>query len=249
MEEWSSELGESGEVLAEWSRSGPSLEQLQCRQDPFSVQQVDVAAMCAPTYVWARDQEPPRVELLPLLPLFVEAEAPEYGSLVVVNRQSSFYALNELDQALWCYNDDCSLSGYYSVRDRFQGKVPRLTGPSGGHYQSMQWVRDGRADACAIDSNGWVFLSAQEPELTSQLRVVGELGPYPAQPFVVSTAHCSERQQEIAEALQRVAMNQAFLDSMDQRFGFRRFVKVDDSNFEGIRTLLGRLNVRTLGAE
>ena len=245
VEEWSSELGEPGEAVAEWSRSGPTLDQLCRHQDPFSTQEIDVAAMCAPTYVWASDQDPPRVGLLPLLPLFVEGEAPEYSSLVVVKQESSFRDLQGLEHATWCYNDDCSLSGYYSVLDHFQGRKPRLKSPSGGHYQSMQWVAEGQADACAVDSNGWVFLCAQEPELAARLRVVGELGPYPAQPFVVSTKHSEQRRQEIAGALFRISEKPEFLERLREDFSFHHFVKVGDHHFKGIRTLMDHLGVRT----
>lgn len=241
---WSTELGEAGQVVAEWTRSGPSLDQLRSCQDPFSVQGVDVAAMCAPTYIWAVDQVPPRVCILPLLPLFGGGDSAEYSSLVVVRKESVFHGLDDLDQALWCFNDACSLSGYYSLLDHFQGRACRLSGPSGGHYQSMHWVAEGKADAAAVDSNGWVFLGAEEPELARRLRVVGELGPYPAQPFVVSSEHGSDRRAEIARALRKIACNESLTERLREKYGFHRFVEVSDLHFDGVRALMDRLQVR-----
>jgi ABC-type phosphate/phosphonate transport system substrate-binding protein len=59
---------------------------------------------------------------------------------------------------------------------------------TGGHPASMSLVRDGGADAAAIDGVTFAFFADHRPEAVAGLRVLTETVPSPAIPFVTSPA-------------------------------------------------------------
>jgi ABC-type phosphate/phosphonate transport system substrate-binding protein len=59
---------------------------------------------------------------------------------------------------------------------------------TGGHPASMALVRDGGADAAAIDGVTFACFADHRPDVTAGLRVLAETPPSPAIPFVTSRA-------------------------------------------------------------
>src|SRR5215207_6710855 len=159
-------------------------------------EEADVAFMCAPSFIWLRDLQPPPVELLGVLPVFDDERnqgKPLYFCDVVVRNDAPIHAFSELEGSSWAYNDACSLSGYYSLLDKLahSGADESFFDDvfcSGSHLNSIEAVLSGKADAAAIDSNVLRIRLREAPALRNKLRVIESWGPYPIQPVVVSSA-------------------------------------------------------------
>jgi phosphonate transport system substrate-binding protein len=198
----------------ETSISGP----LEGDDDPFADGRADVGFVCAPTYRWMRE----RVTLLPaLVPLDARAGGrPVYFADVVVRADSLIEHFDELRGRRWAYNDRNSKSGWFTMLDRVGGDTSFFSAlvHSGSHLQSLDAVREGRADAAAIDSNAL----ARQPR--GDLRVIESWGPLPIQPVIVRNGVDDALKARIADALLSI-------DGLEP-FGFARFARVAASDYE-----------------
>src|SRR5215212_6087395 len=124
-------------------------------------EEADVAFMCAPSFIWLRDLQPPPMELLGVLPVFDDERnqgKPLYFCDVVVRNDAPIHAFSELEGGSWAYNDACSLSGYYSLLNKLaeSGAGESFFDNiffSGFHLGSIEAVFSGEADSAAIFFN------------------------------------------------------------------------------------------------
>ncbi len=66
---------------------------------------------------------------------------------------------------------------------------------TGSHHNSIQMIRDNRADVAAIDSIVLHHYKNQSPaETSSELHTLAYLGPFPVQPIVINTRLPGEEQ-------------------------------------------------------
>lgn len=150
---------------------------------------------------------------------------PIYFSDVVVRADSPYQSFSDLRGARWCYNEPGSHSGYNVVRaylgrngwDRFFASAEE----SGSHLASLDWIRQGRADASAIDTT--------VPESLEGLRVIQTLGPSPIQPAVASLGLAPEVRQALRTALLRVRLHDQVMT---------HFAPVTDADYDPIRSML-----------
>ncbi|MDQ3942045.1 MAG: PhnD/SsuA/transferrin family substrate-binding protein [Actinomycetota bacterium] len=201
-------------------------------------EEADVAFMCAPSFIWLRDLQPPPVELLGVLPVFDDERnqgQPVYFCDVVVRNDGPIHAFSELEGGSWAYNDACSLSGYYSLLnklaesdldERFFDRIFC----SGSHLDSIEAVLSGEADAAAIDSNVLKIRHREVPALRSKLRVIESWGPFPIQPLVVSSALHPDLKQRLRAAFLATEENQRTHQILKE-FGLTRFVVVDQGDY------------------
>lgn len=75
---------------------------------------------------------------------------------------------------------------------------------SGGHRESLRWLREGRADLAAIDSVTFAYLARDASHEVAGLRVVARSAPSPTLPYITSAGVSADQ----AEAL-RAVMNQS----------------------------------------
>jgi phosphonate transport system substrate-binding protein len=211
---------------------------------------VDVAFMCAPSFIWLRRLRPPPAELLGVAPVFDDernAGRPVYFCDVIVRDDAPIQTFSDLRGSAWAYNDKSSLSGYYGLLDKLaaSGKDENFFGSvtcSGSHLNSIQAVLQGQADAAAIDSNVLRIQLRELPTLRNTLRVIESWGPYPIQPIVVnSNLHPNLKDQLRAAFL--ATNNNDRTRRVLQRFGLSHFVAVDHETYnldayENLATLL-----------
>lgn len=78
-------------------------------------------------------------------------------------------------------NSLTSRSGCFALLEwlKEQGSKPVSIEVSGSHQESLQWLKQNRADLAAIDAQSWNFLT------TDQLHIIGRSRPAPAPPFVM----------------------------------------------------------------
>jgi phosphonate transport system substrate-binding protein len=201
-------------------------------------EEADVAFMCAPSFIWLRDLQPPPVELLGALPVFDDERnqgKPVYFCDVVVRYDAPFQAFSELEGGSWAYNDACSLSGYYSLLNKLaeSGADESFFDNilcSGSHLNSIEAVLSGKADAAAIDSNVLRIHFREAPALRNKLRVIESWGPYPIQPVVVNSALHPELKQRLRAAFLTTEQDQQTRRTLKQ-FGLSRFVAADPEDY------------------
>ena len=201
-------------------------------------EEVDVAFMCAPSFIWLRDLQPPPAELLGALPVFDDERnqgKPVYFCDVVVRNDAPIHAFSELEGGSWAYNDACSLSGYYSLLNKLaesgadEGFFDNIR-CSGSHLASMEAVLGGEADAAAIDSNVLRIRLREVPALRGKLRVIESWGPFPIQPLVVRSALATDLKQRLRAAFLATEENQRTHQILKE-FGLTRFVVVDQGDY------------------
>ena len=201
-------------------------------------EEADVAFMCAPSFIWLRDLQPPPVELLGVLPVFDDERnqgQPVYFCDVVVRNDAPIHAFSELEGGSWAYNDACSLSGYYSLLNKLaESDVDETYFDnifcSGSHLDSIEAVLSGEADAAAIDSNVLRIRHREAPALRSKLRVIESWGPFPIQPLVVRSALATDLKQRLRTAFLATEENQRTHQILKE-FGLTRFVVADQGDY------------------
>jgi phosphonate transport system substrate-binding protein len=189
--------------------------------DPFSLGEADVGFMCAPGLFWLKDV----VELVGAAPVFDDPRAngrPVYFADVVVPASSGVRSLAELRGTLCCYNDECSLSGYYSLVRATGPRFFRALVASGSHLKSLDMLRDGHVDAAAIDST---VLRLRSGALGDSLRVVESLGPFPIQPIVARASLPASLRRDLAQALLTFDVSEL------AHYGLVRFAPVSDADY------------------
>ena len=195
---------------------------------------VDVAFMCAPSFIWLRRLRPPPAELLGVAPVFDDernAGRPVYFCDVIVRDEAPIQTFSDLRGSAWAYNDKSSLSGYYGLLDKLaaSGKDENFFGSvtcSGSHLNSIQAVLQGQADAAAIDSNVLRIRLRETPTLRNTLRVIESWGPYPIQPIVVNANLHPNLKDQLRAAFFAANYNDHTRRVL-QWFGLSHFVTVD----------------------
>ena len=123
-------------------------------------------------------------------------EGYQYSSVVVVRASSRATALDDFQDAVCAFNSPDSQSGYNALRAsiapiaggrRFFGH----TIETGSHAASIEAVRDGRADVCAVDCVTWALLARHRPGFVDGLAVLRFTEPAPGLPFVTAR-DCSD---------------------------------------------------------
>lgn len=122
----------------------------------------------------------------------------EYSSRLIVAEHSPFKTLADLRGSVAVINGEDSHSGMNALRhavaplaengDFFRGIVV-----SGGHVNSVEFVRDGRADIAAIDPVTWAHLADEHPERLTQIRTLGWTASAPGLPLIGSLSLSTEQ--------------------------------------------------------
>lgn len=210
-------LREPVELTFETRTSGP----IEGEPDAFSHGEIDIAFLCAPTYLWLERAGLARLLAAPV-PTDPRAEGrPVYYSEVVVARDCTATSLEALRTLRWALNDPASLSGYRCVVDAIGAPSSAIV--SGSHLASLELVRTGVADAAAIDSN----VLAMHP-LDGRLRVAASLGPHPIQPVVARADLDGELVERVQQAL--LTLETRAPDRLTP-FGFAGFTTIDHAHY------------------
>ena len=123
-------------------------------------------------------------------------DGPRYSSVVVVRASSRAATLGDLRGTVCAFNARDSQSGYNALRAAvapFAGGRPcfAATVETGAHAASIEAVRGGCADVCAVDCVTWALLARHRPASLSGLVVLARTEPVPGLPFVTGRG-CSD---------------------------------------------------------
>ena len=135
-------------------------------------------------------------------------EGHRYSSAVVVRASSRVAALGELRGSVCAFNSSDSQSGYNALRAAIApiaegGRFFGHTIETGSHAASIDAVRDGRADVCAVDCVTWALLSRHRPLFVDGLDALQFTEPTPGLPFVTAWDCSDATLGRIRGALQR----------------------------------------------
>ena len=148
-----------------------------------------------------------------------------YCSLVLVAEsflpQAQSFA--QLRGTSLAFNSEDSQSGFNCLRPmlRDQGVSSHAEffaelHVSGGHRQSLAMVKQGQADACAIDCVTFALLSKYAPNEVQGLRVIDTSPTVPGLPFITTLHRSSEQVQQLRDALLWVQQQPHMQQTMQQ---------------------------------
>jgi phosphonate transport system substrate-binding protein len=183
-------LGAGVALSFDESRSGP----VPGADDPFATGEVDLAFVCASSYVWLRTAGSPVVlagaAWVPTDPR--AGGEPHYFADILVRAddqaRGAWPGIGGLAGRRVAFNDRASLSGFQCLRLALadHGHTPDAVDfvETGSHLRSIAMLRAGAVDAAAIDANVWRRCRRDDPVLGDALAAVDALGPLPAQPLI-----------------------------------------------------------------
>ena len=204
----------------------------------------DVCFVCSLPYIMFERQghSPAQPVAAPVLAGDRYGGRPIYFSDVIVHRDSPFLSFEDLRGCSWAYNEPLSQSGYGITRfhmvqlgetDGFFGEVSQ----AGFHETSIEWVRDGRIDASAIDSQVLSVAMREDPSLAGAVRIVEALGPSTIQPIAVTNRFPDELREAIRGALVAVSDDPALAPALAHGM-MERIVPVGPEDYDDIRRML-----------
>ena len=131
-----------------------------------------------------------------------------YSSVVVVRASSRATSLGALRGAVCAYNSRDSQSGYNAFRSLIapiSAGAPFFaeTVATGAHAASIEAVRDGRADVCAVDCVTWALLARHRSGSLNGLKVLCRSEPVPGLPLVTAQDCTDAALETIRRALVR----------------------------------------------
>ena len=133
-------------------------------------------------------------------------EGPTYRSFILVREDIKARDVGELRGTRLAVNGRDSWSGY-RVWSRILSEpleVEEYFGPiviTGSHRESVRAVREGRADACAVDCVSHALLGDRAPDELAGPRILGRSPPRPALPFITGAVTTQRELARIREGL------------------------------------------------
>lgn len=104
-------------------------------------------------------------------------------------------------------NSGMNLFRHYLAPLQHDGRFFRSVSVTGGHRESMRWLREGRADLAAIDSVTYDYLSRDASPEVAGLRIIGRSAASPTLPYIGAVSLSTTEAENI-----RQAMNKALED-------------------------------------
>ena len=129
-----------------------------------------------------------------------------YSSVIVVRASSGVASLGALRGGVCAFNSRDSQSGYNTLRAAIApiaggGRFFERTVETGAHAASIEAVRSGVADVCAVDCVTWALLARYRPSALDGLEVIRRTEPAPGLPFVTAGGCSAETVEWIRDAL------------------------------------------------
>ena len=134
---------------------------------------LDFAWICGGPFVQKRDPEFVKLIVVPIY-----RGKPFYYSYIVVNRDSPYREMGDLEGRVFAYTDPVSNSGYFYPQAVLidQGIRPdsffRESFFTFDHTEAVEAVADRVADGAAVDSYVWDYLWRTRPEMVEKTRVI-----------------------------------------------------------------------------
>ncbi|WP_213878482.1 PhnD/SsuA/transferrin family substrate-binding protein [Pseudomonas sp. dw_358] len=115
---------------------------------------------------------------------------------------------------------------------------------SGGHRESLRWLREARADLASVDSVTFAYLARDASHEVVGLRTIGRSAASPTLPYITGLESSAEQAEEV-----RAAMNQSLreLPEVAQILGISEVLAASEADYEIL--LAYERQAATLGLE
>lgn len=217
------------------------------RERELDAGRIDVGWVCSAWYVLKKASTGRTITLLaaPVMSSARYEAQPVYYSDVLVRQDSPFHSFDDLQGAVWAFNEPHSYSGNYVMLHRLAaaGLGPAFFGDvvqSGGHTNSLVLLLDGGADTAAVDSTVLDFEMRRRPELSERLRVLETLGPSPIPPWVLFSPLSTDLEERMRSLLLQMHKTAAGRKALAAG-GLARFASAGDSDYDYVRTVLATI--------
>ena len=181
----------------------------------------DLSFMCSPPLYWLYDEYKDDIELIPVAPIFDDIrnkDEPVYFSDVLVKNNRSINSLDDIIGKTWSYNDTESLSGYFCIK-KYMRHLNLVC--SGSHLNSLDYIRDNKADVTCIDSNALLFVN-------HDFKKIHTFGPHPIQPCIIKKS-CKYKN-EIIDAFKKINDDKEVINEFN-KYKILRFGTVNENFF------------------
>jgi len=163
-----------------------------------------------------------------------DASAGNHCSLILSRADDPRKTLPAFRDSRGVINSDDSNSGMNLLRQRLaplhrDGQFFSTVGISGGHRESLRWLREKRADLAAIDSVTYAYLAQHAPEEVRGSRVVGRSAFSPTLPFITVASATDEQIERL-----RQVMNQSLHELPDvvQTLGLPEVLAAGEGDYQ-----------------
>ena len=205
---------------------------------------IDLAFICSGPYAVTKN----RYHLIPIaVPVIMQKET--YRSYLIVNRDSPAINFEALRGRTFAFSDPESNTGFLvpnfilnsigETADHFFSKTIYTY----SHDNSIMAVARSLVDGAFVHEQIWEYFRRQDPEFTSQTRVIFRSQPF-GNPPVVASSHLSpkiiERIKHVLYNLQLDPHGKAILDHLM----IQRFVPVKEELYDPIRRMYLTLNAK-----
>lgn len=165
-------------------------------------------------------------------------DGPYYRSFVLVRTDDPAAGLHELRGRIAAFNMRGSQSGYNVLRAMVAplaeaGRFFERALETGSHRDSMEFVRRGRADVCAVDCVSHALWQDHDPGLTAGLRILVRSPATPGLPLIASLATADAEIDALRRALQAAASDPALRD-VNRRLRIGGFSTLDVADYHAV---------------
>jgi ABC-type phosphate/phosphonate transport system substrate-binding protein len=138
-----------------------------------------------------------------------DASAGNHCSLILGRADDPRTTLAEFRDSRGVINSEDSNSGMNLLRQRLaplnqDGRFFASVGISGGHRESLRWLRENLGDLAAIDSVTYAYLTRHVPEEVCGLRVVARSAFSPTLPFITVASASDEQVETLRQVMNQV---------------------------------------------
>ncbi|WP_166219109.1 phosphate/phosphite/phosphonate ABC transporter substrate-binding protein [Pseudomonas atagonensis] len=165
---------------------------------------------------------------------FSDASAGSHCSLILCRADDPRKTLVDFRNSRGVINSEDSNSGMNLLRQRLAplqqgGRFFASVGISGGHRESLRWLREGRADLAAVDSVTYAYLAQHAPKEISGLRTVVRSAFSPTLPFITVASASDAQIEQLREVMNR---SLAELTDVAQTLGLAEVLPASESDYQ-----------------
>jgi phosphonate transport system substrate-binding protein len=201
--------------------------------------EVDIAFVCTSAYIQGHDTFGMELLAAPQVD-----GATIYNSYLIVPISSSAKSMKDLRGKVFAFTDPISLSGrvYPTYLLRELGFTPEeffaRTIFTYSHDEAIRAVATQVADGTAVDSLVYEYALARDPSLAEKIKIIHTSPDFGIPPVVVSPFTRPQVKAEIRNLLLEMADDPSAADAL-LAIGVERFVSIDDSVYDSVRSLVG----------
>ncbi|NUQ83234.1 MAG: phosphate/phosphite/phosphonate ABC transporter substrate-binding protein [Anaerolineales bacterium] len=201
--------------------------------------EVDLAFVCTSAYIQGHDTFGMELLVAPQ----VDGKT-TYNSYLIVPTSSSAQSMKDLRGEVFAFTDPISLSGrvYPTFLVQQVGFTPEeffgRTFYTYSHDEAIRAVASRVADGAAVDSLVYEYAIARDPSLAEKVKIIHRSPDFGIPPVVVSPFTRPQVKAELQSLLLEMADDPTSSEALAS-IGVERFVLIDDSAYDSVRTLMG----------